>query len=48
MYFDYIEIGVITMCMILEEAGYEPYKRKPFLKTNVSKKICSICNRYKR
>ena len=47
VYFDYIEIGVITMCMILEEAGYEPYKGKPFLNTKVTKKICSICNRYK-
>ena len=47
VYFDYIEIGVITMCMILEEAGYEPYKGKPFLKSRSNKKICAVCNRYK-
>jgi len=47
IYFDYIEIGVITMCMILEEAGYEPYKGKPFLHTKVINKICSVCNKYK-
>lgn len=47
VYFDYIEIGVITMCMILEEAGYEPYKGKPFLKSRSNKKICAVCNSYK-
>ena len=32
------------MSMVLEEAGYEPYEGKHFLRNRVSKhKICSIC-----
>lgn len=46
IYFIY-KYATKTMGMILEEAGYLPYKGSPLLNNPVnSKKLCSICNLY--
>lgn len=46
IYFIY-KYATKTMGMILEEAGYLPYKGSPLLNNPINnKKICSICNLY--